>query len=60
MTPLHINLGKSSVNRVFRIETDRCKVCEAKVERKRKWIFWQQVFVVHLKYDGNIEWKELK
>ena len=60
MNPLSVLLGKSSVDRVHRIETDKFKVCVGKIERKRKWLILQQSFVVHVKEDGHIEWKELK
>ncbi len=60
MNSLKAGFGKSSVDMVYRIETDKFKICEGKEIRKRKWIFFQQSFVVHVKDDGHIEWKELK
>ena len=55
-----VKYDKNVVERIFKIETDEFEVCKAKKIRKRKRIFFQQVFVVHLKEDGTITWEELK
>jgi len=55
-----IKYNKNVVERIFKIETDEFEVCKAKKIKKRKRLFFQQVFVVHVKKDGSISWKELK
>ena len=55
-----VKYDKNVVEHIFKIETDEFDICKAKKIRKRKRLFFQQVFVVHLKEDGTITWKELK
>lgn len=55
-----VTYHKKVVERIFKIETDDFEVCKAKRIKKRKRLFFQQVFVVHVKKDGSITWEELK
>lgn len=57
---VHVNYDKNVVERIFKIETDEFEICKAKTIKKRKRLFFQQVFVVHLKEHGRITWEELK
>jgi len=55
-----VKYDKNVAEHVFRIESDEFEVCKAKVKKKRKRLFFEQLFVVHLKADGTISWEELK
>ena len=65
MSPSPIDISanlkyEKKVEHVFRIETDKFKVCEGKTEKKKKWYFFEQLFVIHVKRNGTIDWEELK
>lgn len=51
---------KKVVEHIFKIETDQFKPCTPKTIKKRKNLFFQQLFVVHVKHNGQITWEELK
>jgi hypothetical protein len=55
-----VKYHKKVIERIFKIETDEFEVCKAKKIAKRKRLFFQQVFVVHLKRNGDITWEELR
>lgn len=55
-----IILKKESIDHVLRLETDKFEICQPKEIRKRKWIFFQQIFIVHFLLNGRIRVRELK
>jgi len=60
LSNISVKYDKNVAEHVFRIESDEFEVCKAKVKKKRKRLFFEQLFVVHLKADGTISWEELK
>ena len=55
-----IKYHKQVVEHILKIETDEFETCKAKKIKKRKRLFFQQLFIVHLLPDGTFNWEELK
>jgi hypothetical protein len=55
-----VSLKKETVKHIERIETNKFTPCNWTIEHKRKHLFSEQVFAVHVDRQGNIEWEELK
>ena len=60
--PLKIEYDRKyeKVERIFRIESDKFKICESQIIKKRKQLVSEEVFVVHFSNKGKFTIEKLE